>query len=95
MQVLDFNQESLEAVVPIDWGRDPKTGFVARTAVATYRVFGLPVKGDVENIMWTVDIKHRTDDWRSVRIEGEDAVVALSRASRQFKDNLKLIRMPE
>lgn len=95
MQVLDFNQESLEAVVPLGWERDPKTGFVARTAMATYRVFGQPVKGDAENMMWTVDIKHRVDDWRSVRMEGEDAIVTLSRASQQFKDNMKLVRMPE
>lgn len=95
MQVLDFNQESLEAIVPIEWARDLKTGFVARTAMATYRVFSQPVKGDSENMMWIVDIKHRTDEWRSVQLEGEDAIVTLSRASNRFKDNMKLLRMPE
>lgn len=95
MQVLDFNQKSLEAVLPIGWERDPKTGFVARTSVATYRVTGQPIKGDPDNMMWTADIKHRQEDWRSVRAEGEDAIVVLLRASRQFKDNMKLVRMPE
>lgn len=94
MQVLDFNQQSLEKVVPLNWERDPNTGFVAQTAMATYRVFGRPIKGDCENMMWTVDIKHRYDDWRSVKFEGEDAIVVLSRASQRFKDNMKLLRMP-
>jgi hypothetical protein len=46
-------------------------------------------------MMWTVDIKHRQEDWRSVRMEGEDAIVTVMRASRQFKDNMKLVKMPD
>ena len=93
MQVLDFNRESLEKIVAVGWKRAATTGFVACDANATYRVTGKPIKGDPENMMWTVSIDHSKDDWRSVRMTGEDAIVVLARARRRFKDNLKLLRL--
>lgn len=94
MQDLSITLEGLEAIVPIGWDRDPKTGYVARTAVATYRVQAAPIKGSPENTEWTVTIDHRQDDWRSVRMVGEDPAAMLARASRQFKDNMKITRLP-